>query len=245
MIAVDVRKTFRIGKAYTFRLKACFRSGARRLVLFGPSGSGKTLTLQAVAGLFRPDAGRVEVAERVLFDAAAGICVPARLRRIGYVPQDYALFPHLTVMRNTAFALIGPLGGLSAAAKRTALELLERFEIGHLAARMPHELSGGQRQRAALARALAASPDLLLLDEPFSALDPLLRSRLRRRIRDLLEQWPIPVLLITHDPEDVEVFADEVLLYEGGQVRNVLNRAALRTAGNDLHAALNGSENGS
>ncbi len=242
MIAVDVRKTFRIGKARTFRLEARFRSGARRLVLFGPSGSGKTLTLQAIAGLFRPDAGRVEVAGRVLYDAAAGVCLPARLRRIGYVPQDYALFPHLTVVRNTAFALSGPLGGLSSAAERTALDLLERFEIGHLASRFPHELSGGQRQRAALARALAASPDVLLLDEPFSALDPMLRSRLRRRIRDMLDRWPVPTVLITHDPEDAEVFADEVILYREGRVRDVLNCTALRTAGVDVRAALIESE---
>lgn len=238
MIAVDLRMGFRNAKKQGFRLEVRFSSPARRIVLFGASGSGKTLTFQAIAGLIRPDEGRVEVGGRILFDSRIGICLPARQRRVGYVLQDYALFPHLTALRNVAFALSGPLGGLCPAVRRRAAELLARFEVERLADRLPSEMSGGQRQRVALARALAAAPNALLLDEPFSALDPLLRSRLRRSIRALLDEWPIPVLLITHDPEDVDAFADEVVIYGQGCVRRTQNYAQLRAAGDDPAAAL-------
>ena len=244
MISVSLRKRFHgaagRGKPGSFELDVAFSSSAARIVLFGPSGSGKTLTLQAVAGLIRPDQGRVAVGGRDLYDSDTGLFVPARRRRVGYMFQDYALFPHLPAWRNVAFALedTGPFGWLSSRSRGRAVELLQRFEVGHLADRLPRELSGGQRQRVALARALAASPQLLLLDEPFSALDPLLRSRLRRTVRELLEQWNIPLLLITHDPEDVDVFADEVVLYGRGCVRRTEKYADLCANEGDAREAL-------
>ena len=228
MLDMCIRKAFsdrnNNDKGFSLDVNLCCDS--KRLVLFGHSGSGKTLTLQALAGLVAPDAGHISVGKRMLYDSENGVCVPARERKIGYVFQDYALFPHLTVRRNVAFAL-GPdmrtaFGKPTAQGQRLVDELLERFEIGSLSERLPHEISGGQRQRVALARALAIAPCILLLDEPFAALDPLLRVRMREEIRGLLDQWAIPVVLITHDPADVDAFADTLAVYDEGTVLTVL-----------------------
>ena len=190
-------------------------------VLFGASGSGKTLTLQCIAGLARPDEGRIVLrGGRVLFDSAAGVDVPARHRRIGYMVQDYALFPHLTVEQNVAYGMGGLLAWrVSAKAREKAQALLEMMGIAHVASRRPGEISGGQKQRAALARALCIDPDLLLLDEPFSALDPLLRRRLRHELRELLDALKLPAIVISHDPDDVAVFGDALAMYQDGRAR--------------------------
>ena len=160
--------------------------------------------------------------------------LPARERHLGYVFQDYALFPHLTVRRNVEFALDKTkrtlFGRPSPAARKSVDDLLERFEVGHLAERYPREISGGQRQRVALARALITAPRMLLLDEPFAALDPLLRVRMRREIRALLDEWNIPVVLITHDPADVDAFADSLAVYRNGMIRHVLDDYPARRA---------------
>ena len=175
-----------------------------------------------LAGLLRPDAGFIRLAGETLFDAVAGVDVPVRERRIGYMFQDYALFPHLSVADNVAFGLAGRFGRRSPQVREQVARWLEFFGIGELAERHPSALSGGQRQRVALARAMAIRPRLLLLDEPFSALDPLLRGRLRQELRDMLGQVGLPALLITHDPADVEVFGDQLALYDGGSIRAVL-----------------------
>ena len=192
-------------------------AGAGRLALHGPSGSGKTLTLQAIAGLFTPNKGHVRVNGRLLLDRATGVHVPARRRNLGYLFQDYALFPHLTVRQNIAFSLHR---GWSAAARRARRvrvdEMLECFEIADLADRRPGLISGGQRQRVALARALAGRPDMLLLDEPFSALDPELRDRVRVQCREWLDRFAIPAILITHDAMDVTALAHSVIRYQKG-----------------------------
>jgi molybdate transport system ATP-binding protein len=177
---VDIRKTVS-SERRSFELRVQFHARARRTVIFGPSGAGKSLTLQAIAGLLQPDAGRIVFDNDVLFDRAANIDVPARRRNFGYLFQDYALFPKLNVRQNIAFALQSGLRNPSSQAGGEAVEQwLRAFELDEVASQRPNELSGGQRQRTALARALVHSPRALLLDEPFSALDPELRQRMRK-----------------------------------------------------------------
>jgi molybdate transport system ATP-binding protein len=215
---VAVRKTLGAG-AQRFELDVAFRSSARRLVLFGPSGAGKSLTLQAIAGLLRPDAGRVRIDGHTLFDAAARIDVPAGKRSLAYLFQDYALFPHLTVRQNVGFGLAGGWRNPPKNFEHPAVQRwLRAFELEALAARFPDQLSGGQRQRTALARALVSQPRALLLDEPFAALDPQLRQKLRLELLELQQRLSTPMLLITHDEADVEVFAQHTIQVEEGRV---------------------------
>ncbi len=197
-------------------------SAAARVVLYGPSGAGKTQTLRMVAGITRPDAGRVVVAGRVLFDSATALDLPPRERRLAFVFQDYALFPHLTVRQNIAFALGArrarwrnpPPGAHDEAVERW----IARFGLHSVAGHQPHQISGGQRQRTALARALVTEPAALLLDEPFAALDKGLRQRLRAELLELQQQLALPMLLITHDDDDVAVLAEQVVQLDLGHV---------------------------
>lgn len=219
MLSVDIVKQVARGAA-PFRLEARFAlpPESRNVVFFGPSGSGKTLTLQCIAGLLMPESGRITLGKAVFFDSSARVRLPARKRGVGYVPQDYALFPHLTILQNVAYAHTGIFGRVVGKEEREkALGLLERCRIPQLAGRYPHELSGGQRQRAALARALNAAPRILLMDEPFSALDVPLREALRREVRDLLGALAIPSVIITHDPADAEAFGGARVVFEGGR----------------------------
>ena len=218
--AIDIEK--QVGDARRqFRLRASFQATARRVVVHGPSGSGKTLTLQALAGLIRPDRGRIVFDGQVLFDSAARIDLPARERRFGYLFQHYALFPHLTVRQNIAFGLSrGLLPPGDALSRSEPVERwLDAMELRPVAAQHPFELSGGQRQRTALARALVNEPRALLLDEPFSALDPDLRERMRGELDQLLRQIDIPAVMITHDRDDLRRFGEQTFaMREGGVV---------------------------
>ena len=198
-----------------FTLDVAWSAGDEVVVLFGPSGAGKTLTLQALAGLLRPDEGRVVVGGRVFFDAASGIDVAPQQRRIGYVFQGHALFPHLSVADNVGFGLRGM--PRAARVRRTG-EMLERLGLGGLERRYPRELSGGQRQRVALGRALAIDPALLLLDEPLSALDAPLRRALRDDLREVLRQFPVAAVVVTHDFGEAYRLADRIVVYEAGRV---------------------------
>ncbi len=221
-LSIEIRKKLR-SRGRTFELNCAFSSKEQFVVLFGTSGSGKTTTMRAVAGLERPDEGRIVAGGRVLFDSQLGIDVPSRKRNIGYLFQDYALFPHLTVEKNIAFALKPTLWGrLSREEERRVDEFLALFHIEDLRQAWPAEISGGQRQRVALARAMIRKPDLLLLDEPFAALDPNLRTRLRSGLLDIQRHFNIPVMLISHDPEDVDIFAETLVVYDAGTVRTVV-----------------------
>lgn len=188
---VQIRKRVRSAGRH-FDLDAAFRTDARWTVIHGPSGAGKSLTLQAIAGLLRPDGGHIRFGGQTLFDE--GTDVPARARGFGYLFQDYALFPHLNVRQNIAFGLQrGLLNPGPQAGHASVDRWLAAFELTPVAAQRPHELSGGQRQRTALARALVNRPRALLLDEPFAALDPELRGRLRDELQALLEGIDIPI----------------------------------------------------
>ncbi len=216
-----------VSRRRLFELNVAFRSVAKRTVIHGPSGAGKTLTLQAIAGLLRPDRGHVDFDGRRLFDHQAGIDLPSRQRDFGYVFQEYALFPHLDVRRNIAFGLTRSwLNPRARAGGALVDRWLVQLELGDVAAQFPDQLSGGQRQRTALARALVGSPRALLLDEPFSALDPALRTRTRSELDRLLKQIDIPILMITHDPADLDWFGEQVIRLESGVVTEALPTGA-------------------
>lgn len=186
-------------------------------VLYGPSGAGKSMTLRAIAGLVRPHQGHIEVGDAVVFDSETGIWTPPHRRRVGYLPQNYGLFPHLTVVGNITFGLKrGNDDGASGHAR--AMELVRTFHLEGFEQRRPDALSGGQQQRVALARALASDPLVLLLDEPFAALDLELRRTVRREIRDILTSSRIPILLVTHDAEEALALADRVQIIDLGTV---------------------------
>jgi molybdate transport system ATP-binding protein len=218
MLDVDIRKTLRSGKrSFELRVRVC--SDASRVVIYGPSGSGKTLTLKAIAGLLRPDEGRIVMKGVVLFDSARAIDLAPQARKVGYLFQDYALFPHLDVRQNIGFGLARGWFNRAAQAHLQAVDhWLDMFQLRQVAHQRPHELSGGQRQRVALARALATNPSALLLDEPFAALDPELRAGLRRELDRLQRQLDIPMLLITHDPADAAMFGDQLVCLRDGMV---------------------------
>jgi molybdate transport system ATP-binding protein len=184
-------------------------------VLFGPSGSGKTTALRCLAGLERPDQGSIRHRTAIWFDSNAGVCLPPQRRGIGYLFQEYALFPHLSTAGNIGYGL----GKLPEAERRQRLaEIIERLGLVGLESRLPSQLSGGQQQRVALARALVRQPDLLLLDEPLSALDAPTREQLRRDLRRWLANLRIPTLLVTHDRAEALALGDQVVIMDGGKV---------------------------
>jgi molybdate transport system ATP-binding protein len=222
-IEVDIGKTLRSnGRDFTLDVKFVCEDDLG--VVFGPSGAGKSLTLRAIAGLERPDYGRIVVAGNVVFDSVARIDVPASKRAVGYLFQDYALFPHLTVEENVGFGLKRWWQReLPADGARRVGDLLDLFELRGLGRAHPWQLSGGQRQRVALARALIRHPDVLLLDEPFAALDPLLRERMRRELVNTRALFKVPMLVITHDPEDVAVLAETLVVLEQGRIANTVD----------------------
>jgi molybdate transport system ATP-binding protein len=201
-----------------FALDVRFATAAPVVALYGPSGGGKSLTLRAMAGLLRPQAGHVRLHGRTLFDATAGIDLAPEQRRVGFLFQDYALFPHLSVRDNVAFGLTSWRRRLARADAERVDELLALFGLAALAQARPAALSGGQRQRVALARALACEPQVLLLDEPFAALHPQLRRQLRDELGALQARVGIPLVLITHDIEDVLALAHTAYLVDGGRI---------------------------
>ena len=250
MLEVAFRKRFD-----GFHLDVTFAAEHALVVLFGPSGSGKSLTLQAIAGIITPDTGCIILDGQPLYDNTKHVNIPPQKRRIGYVPQQYALFSHLTVEKNIGF-------GLTALSSRErfqrVVELVALFSLQGLERRRPHELSGGQQQRVALARALAVQPRLLLLDEPFAALDVSLREALREELVQVQARTGITMVMVTHDLTDAFALGQRIVVYEAGQViqqgtreevffhpatrhvaelvgtRNILPAVAERTEGNTL-----------
>jgi len=229
---VDITMRMQSG-GESFLLRSRFTALNRALVLFGPSGSGKTLTLKAIAGLLQPDSGHIRVNGQALYDSASGVNLPTRRRRVGYVFQNYALFPHLTVEENISFGLRSLFGSMNSQDARRVRELIQVFGLRGVADLKPAALSGGQQQRTALARALAPEPDLLLLDETFSALDQPLRLRMRSELARTLEQFAVPMIMVTHDSDEMESFAEAVVVYRNGAVVGVHPATAI-TGGNTL-----------
>ena len=183
--------------------------------MMGPSGAGKSSILAVIAGLVVPDAGRVALGDDVWLDRARGVAVPVHDRRLAYVLQGLALFPHLSALGNVAYGM-PELGKPERRARAQAL--LDRMGVGHLAGRRPRTFSGGEAQRVALARALARAPRLMLLDEPFSALDRALRAQLAALIRELVAELGVPLIHVTHSVAEARLLADQVVQIERGKV---------------------------
>jgi molybdate transport system ATP-binding protein len=196
-----------------FILQAQFEAGAGVTALFGPSGSGKSSTLGLIAGVLRPDAGHIRLAGRTLADVAAGVCLPPERRQVGIVFQDHLLFPHLTVRENLRFG-----HGRRQARPMRFERVVEVLELGDLLERLPDRLSGGQRQRVALGRALLRGPELLLLDEPLTALDEGLKDRILGYLERATAEWHLPTLFVSHDQADVLRLAERVVVIEAGRV---------------------------
>ena len=230
-----------------FRLELSFAAPAGGiLVLFGPSGAGKTTALRAIAGLARPESGRIDIAGRAVFaggghDDPAPVWLPPHQRRVGYVTQQNHLFPHLTVWQNVAYGLSDRRGET---ARRRVAELIERLRLDGLEARRVWQLSGGQQQRTALARALAPSPDLLLLDEPFASLDMELRRELGAELRNTITQLDVPAILVTHSREEALALGDRVQVIDAGRaIAEGPPLAVLEQPGQGRVARLVGVEN--
>ncbi|MTI80358.1 MAG: ATP-binding cassette domain-containing protein [Firmicutes bacterium] len=205
-------------KLMFFTLDIEFQVNNEILVLWGDSGAGKTTVLQCLAGLEKPSSGIIKLNNNKLYSYKDRIDISTKDRNVGYLFQDYALFPHLTVMQNIMF-------GIKAKGKAARLlnpaELLRSFGIMHLTSRYPRQLSGGEKQRAALVRALVTQPQLLLLDEPLSALDKKTRINLRKELKELHKQWQIPFILVTHDEEEARFLGDKVINIRKGKAKQM------------------------
>ena len=215
-IAVQVRVRRRLAaEGGDFELNVNFTLAAGITILFGPSGAGKTTLLDCIAGLTRPDDGRIAVGDRIWFDSHVGTDLPASERRVGYVFQDLALFPHLSVEANVAY---GVHRMDDPERMRRVTSVLESLGIAQLGKRCPAELSGGERQRVALARALVTKPSILLLDEPLAALDLPVRMKIADDLRRSVQELPIPVLYVTHSRDEVFMLGERMLMLERGRV---------------------------
>jgi len=209
-VSVEVRK--RLGRDFELDLAISLPPGIT--ILFGASGAGKTTLLDCIAGLARPDAGRIAIAESTLFDGELGVNVPPQRRRVGYVFQDLALFPHLSVEANVEYGI----SSLNRQERtRLSVAILQSFRIAHLRSRRPAQISGGERQRVALARALVIDPRILLLDEPLAALDAATKSKIVEDLRAWNQEHRIPVVYVTHSRDEVFALGERVMVMEKGR----------------------------
>lgn len=196
-----------------FKLDVQFQSESRRIGILGASGCGKSLTLKSIAGIERPETGKIESAGKVFFDSAKKIWMPPQERNVGYLFQNYALFPTMTVEKNIGIAL---RCGKKEKEKKVR-DMIERFSLQGLEKKLPGQLSGGQQQRTALARIMIYEPDMILLDEPFSALDSYLKEQTQRECLKLLQDYPGTVILVSHSRDEIYRFSEEVLVMDGGK----------------------------
>jgi molybdate transport system ATP-binding protein len=213
-LTAQLRKRLPAG-AHAFLLEVDFQSAPGFTILFGPSGAGKTTLLDCIAGITTPETGRIVLSDRILFDAAQRINLPVAKRRVGYVFQHLALFPHFTVEKNIQYGL-ADLPQAERTARSSAI--LQAFRIPHLAHRYPREISGGESQRTALARTLVTDPSVLLLDEPLAALDASTRSKIIDDLRQWNQTHRIPVLYVTHSREEVFALGEHVLVLDAGRI---------------------------
>lgn len=216
--AIEVELTMRAapGADHPFSLELKLTAPPGVTILFGPSGSGKSTTLAAIAGLVRPDAGRVALGDDVWFDAARGIDRPVHERGLAFVFQSLALFPHMSAADNVAYGI--DRGIAAAERRRRALAMLDRMRVAHLASRKPRTFSGGEAQRVALARAFARSPKVVLLDEPFSALDRELRHELCADVKATVTDLGIPAIMVTHHRHEARTMGDRIIVLRDGRV---------------------------
>ena len=232
-LSVNIKKQYR-----SFTLDMNFELDGRRVGILGASGSGKSMTLRSIAGILTPDEGHIVLGDRVLFDSSGHINLRPQVRNVGYLFQNYALFPNMTVRENIMVGLetqrrsVGSLkennksaGGLFSRRKvfkeeknRRADEMIEKFKLTGLEDRLPRQISGGQQQRVALARIMAYSPDVILLDEPFSALDWFLKDRMQLELTEMLKDYEGMVIMVSHDRDEIYRFSEELLIVDEGKV---------------------------
>ena len=224
MTALEVDVASTVG---ALALEVAFRTSDAPLVVVGPNGAGKTSLLMMILGATRPHRGRIALGDATLFDHAAGVDVPTERRDVGFLPQRYALFPHLDALDNVAYGITAPTRALRRA---RALEALRDLDVAALAARRPAELSAGEAQRVALARALARRPRALVLDEPLAALDVTAKREVRRFLAERLRAWRLPTIVVTHDPADAAALDGDVLALERGAVTQTGRLADLARA---------------
>lgn len=204
MLEFEAEKTFK-----NFNYSVSFKADSSVTALFAPSGSGKSLTLKMISGLIKPERGEVILGGKILFSSQKGINLPPQKRKVGFLFQDYALFPHMTVWENVTYA---------SKDLKLSEKLLKLLEIEHLKDKYPNRISGGERQRVALARALSAKPRILLLDEPFSALHRTLKENLYEELKKIIAEFKIPAILVTHDVEEVFRLVQKVVVLSRGKV---------------------------
>lgn len=234
-LSVDIKKKFP-----NFTLDMHFSLSGRRVGILGASGCGKSMTLRSIAGIFQPDEGRIVLGDRVLYDSARRVDLKPQVRNIGYLFQNYALFPNMTVREN----IMAGLSGSKNAKMARANEMIAKFGLSSLEDRLPGQLSGGQQQRCALARIMAYRPDVILLDEPFSALDWYLRDRMQRELSDMLRDYEGMVIMVSHDRDEIYRFSEELLIVDAGHViRQGATREVFSNPGTRSAAVLTGCKN--
>ncbi|MDD2568869.1 MAG: ATP-binding cassette domain-containing protein [Clostridia bacterium] len=207
MLNINIKR-----KLSFFDLEANLNVDKEIIVLWGPSGAGKTSLLLSVAGLLKPDYGEIILNDKLLYSSEKKVMVKPQKRNIGFVFQNHALFPHMTVAHNVAYS--------NPKARDEVNTWLNAFGVGHLAKRYPRQLSGGESQRVAVARALVAKPEVLLLDEPFSSLDRETKLKLRQELKDLNKKWQIPFIVVTHDRDDADFLGNRIIPVLQGKLAN-------------------------